>query len=650
MSGTLGFNPNSDLVNKFTSKVNSPQMYGREVLQNALESTLNYRKNYNVSDDKTSDIFLSNRMSVEILTHVCEEFKERYKSIKANKVFCANPGSFADCWNNVPDKLNLGVPTIEKHRAYKNYGIGFKTVLHDHEIVTIITKYKNDNLYYAFSLMKDEKGAITVEYHEEVENTTEIKKLLPKSITECNEFTCTIGHGKYAEWNADDVDNIYTWNRQSSNHKDHATKSQLYFKDRFYEIPDNINIYMDKVSKSDSKDPYQLFETWPQLYDKLDNEIGFRREVVELPNGMKIRYILNSKERRRDAGVSHISPTGINCSGFGTLTSKFIWKGESARFYEGYNPISITNVSRIFSDLSIFGSASSFVIEVILDEDQAAIDLNRLTLMHNSEYKETISMGDFMSDIVNSAPQWFKEEIDWHNDRAYKNNAASEDAHEMLQDIINTFQNARHEQESLGNKKIFDPNIKNGNIGHGNVKDKSYQPLLDFDNENKTTKNKKVKTKKGINYNDFNFLRVNKDNDLADAFKESEEHTTIGGMPDTVIKNIIMIEDSPPLEEAFNLFMNHVDAIKLCQIDINYKPYLKEQFLNTCQKKLMYTAVQTYTTWSKNISNLWHNFHRPQSHTDCILGTIIGQYQDIIKDAKKHYKDTGGTKFNGQEV
>jgi hypothetical protein len=633
-----------------TTKTNTPQMYGREVLQNALESTLNYRQNYNISDDETSDIFFSNRMSVEILTHVCEEFEERYKGIKANKVFCANPGSFGEHWNQVPEKLNFGVSKGEEDRAHKNYGIGFKTVLHDHEIVTIITKYKNDNIYYAFSLMKDEKGAITVDYHVEVDNTSEIKKLLPPSITECDEFTCTIGHGKDVEWDADDVDNIYTWNRKSSNHKDGATKSHLYFKDRFYEIPANINIWMDRVSKSDSKEPYQLFETWPQLYNKLDNEIGFKRETVKLPNGVEIRYILNSKERRKDAGVSHISPTGINCSGFGTLTSKFIWKGKHARFYEGYNPISITNVSRTFSDLGIFGSASSLVIEVILPEDQCSIELNRLILMHNSSYKETISMGDFMSDIVNYAPQWFKEEIDWHNERAYKSNAVSKDEQEMLNNIVNQFQNAKHEQEALGNKKIFDPNIKNGNVGRGSVKDNSYQPLLDLDNENKSNRNKKVKTKKGISYNNFRFFKVNKDNDLAEAFKESKEHTTMGGMSDAAIKNIVMIVDSPPVEEAFNQFMNHVDAIKLCQIDINYKPYLKEQFLLTCQRNLMYTVVQTYTTWSKHISNVWHNFHRPQSHTDSILGMILGQYQNIIKDAKKHYKDTGGTKFSGEEV
>ena len=128
------------------------------------------------------------------------------------------------------------------------------------------------------------------------------------------------------------------------------------------------------------------------------------------------------------------------------------------------------------------------------------------------------------------------------------------------------------------------------------------------------------------------------------------EHTTIGGMSDTGIKNIVMILDSPPVEEAFNLFMNHIDAIKLCQIDVNYKPYLKEQFLITCKENLMYTVVQTYTTWSKHISNVWNNFHCPQSHTDSILGMILGQYQNIIKDAKKHYKDTGGTKFSGKEV
>lgn len=647
---SLGFNKDTHLVNHMTKKINTPQMYNREVLQNALESTLKYRQNYNISDDETSDIFFSNRMSVEILTHVCEQFEERYKGIKTYKVFCANPGSFGKCWNDIPEKLNFGVSKEEQHRKSKNYGIGFKTVLHDHEFVTIITKYKNDNMYYAFSLMKDEEDAIIVDYHDEVENASEIKKLLPQSIKECYEFTCVIGHGKDAEWNADDVDNMYTWNRKSSNHKDGATKSHLYFKDRFYEIPANINIWMDRVSKSDSKNPYQLFETWPQLYDKLDNETGFKRETVKLPNDMEFRYILNSKERRKDAGDSHSSPTGKNCTGFGTLTSKFIWKGENATFYEGYNPISITNVSRTFSELGIFGSASSFVIEVILPTDQGSIDLNRLTLMHNSDLKETISMGDFMSDIVNYAPQWFKEEIKWHNDRAYENNAASKNSQEMLDNIVNQFQNARHEQEVLGNKKIFDPNIKNGNVGHGNVKDNSYQPLLDLDNENKSNRNKKVKTKKGISYNDFRFFEVNKESDLADAFKESKEHTTIGGMSDTGIKNIVMILDSPPVEEAFNLFMNHIDAIKLCQIDVNYKPYLKEQFLITCKENLMYTVVQTYTTWSKHISNVWNNFHCPQSHTDSILGMILGQYQNIIKDAKKHYKDTGGTKFSGKEV
>jgi hypothetical protein len=647
-----------DFAAKITDDLNDPIMFGREVLQNAIEGTLSYRDRHKIQDGDTSDIFVSNRMPAKILTYVCSEFAEKFEGIEdTHKVFFANPGSFGDAWDNVWEQLTLGIDNNEKSRGDTNHGIGVKTVLHEQPDLTYISKYPGDDDLYSFTLHRNDiEGGLEVFYHDKVDNAEEIKKLLPKSIAECDEFTCVIGHGKNPESYASNTNNIHTWNRGNTTYKDDASMLHLYFKDRFYEIPDNINIYADRVSKSDSKEPYQLFETWPQLYENLEDTVGFKQELVEFENGMKIRYILNSKERRKDAGDSNSSPTGKNCSGFGTLTSKFIWKGPKARFYEGYNHISPTNNRRIFQDLGIVGYASSFSIEVILNDDgkesgeeHARITLNRTTLYRKGYQLKAFSMGDMMKNIVDAAPKWFKEEIEWHNERSYKKHAASGNRQDNFKNAIEQYQSFGNTRESLSSVKLFDSHSKDGNVGHGNVKDKLRQPLLDFDNENKSTKSKKVPTKKGINYDEFQLQIVDTNDELADSFKNKRgEHTTIGGMLNHRSPTIIMIENSPVIESAFRRFMNNPEVIKLCQCDANYKNYLKEQFIMKCEYNLVINTLQAYTDYSQFIGNNWDDYYLPQNITSCSFAQMINQSIEIIKAAKKEYDKTGGTKFNDE--
>lgn len=649
----IGFAQSDDFAAKIIDDLSDPSMFVREVVQNALEGALKYRKKYNIPDGKASDIFASHRMPAEILTHVCQEFAKKFKGIEhIPKVFFANPGSFGDDLDSVSEKITLGIDNNEKERGAKNHGVGVKTVLHEQTDLTYIIKYQSEDDYYSFTLhRKEEEGGLEVCYHGKVDNTEEIKKMIPSSIAECDEFTCAIGHGKSAESSARDPNNIHTWNRGSTKYTDDAVMLHLYLKDRFYEIPDDINIYVDRVSKSDTKDRYQLFETWLELFEKVKDKVGFKQELVELENGIKIRYIVNSKERRRDAGESYISPTGINCSGFGTLSSKLIFKGENARYNEGYNHISPTNVRSIFKELNLMGYASSFSIEVYLNSEHARITLNRMTLCRQGYEQKAFSMGDVMKYIVDATPKWFKNEVEWHNEKFYKNHAASGSREDNFKNAIAQFQSFGNTRESLSSVKLFDRNDKNGNVGHGKIKDKLRQPLLDFDNESKSTKIKKVPTKKGINYNDFKILYIDTNNEHARDFKNKRgEHTTIGGMLTYRNPTIIMIEDSPVIESAFIRFMSNPDVIKLCQCDVNYKNYLREQFILKCEHNLVINTLQAYTDYSQHIGNNWDDYYHSQNITSCTFAQIINQYVEIIKAAKKEYEKSGGKKFNDEEV